>query len=147
MHVVGVGHSGLELHAFCAQVTSQAHESLQSSAAHDACPEQVTLHWPAPHCTSLQDSTPLHDTVHDVAPPQSSLSHEPWREQLTLHAQPVGHVTLLPPSIAQVFALTSQVVHAAGHPLLLLPLPLPVTTHSPPLQVRPLEQSAWTAQV
>lgn len=136
------GHAGSELHAFWAHVTSHEHEVWQSTASHDACPEHVILHCPDRQRTSLHDSVPLQLTVHDFAPSQSSLSHEPARAQFTVQSHPVGHVTELPPSMAQVRAATSHVVHPTGQPVPLLPEP--PTMHSPSLHTRPFEQSVWT---
>lgn len=131
------------MHAFCAHVTSHAHELWQSTASHEFWPEQVTLHCPERHRTSLHDSVPLQVSVHDLAPSQSTLLHEPCREHVTAQSHPVGQVTVFPPSIAQVFAATLQVVQPVGQPIPLLPVP--PTIHSPSVHTRPLEQSVWTA--
>jgi len=97
-----IGHTGFALHAFWAQLTSHAHASWQSTVSHAPWPVHATLQRPERQRSSLHESTPLHVTVQDVAPSQSTLSHELVREHVTLQFQPVGHVTLAPPSIAQV---------------------------------------------
>jgi len=138
-----IGHTGFALHAPWAQLTSHAHASWQSTVSHEPWPEHATLQRPVRQRSSLHESTPLHVTVQDVAPSQSTLSHELVREHVTKQLQPVGHVTVLPPSIAQVLAAASHEVQAVGQPL----LPIPPATHSPLEQVRPPVQSAWTVHV
>jgi len=138
-----IGHTGFALQVPWAQLTSHAHASWQSTLSHEPCPEHATLHRPERQRSSLHESTPLHVTVQDVAPSQSTLSHELVREHVTLQLQPVGQVTLAPPSIAQVLAVASHEVHAVGQPL----LPIPPAMHNPPEQVRPPAQSACVVQV
>jgi hypothetical protein len=138
-----IGHTGFELQVPSPHVTSHAQASWQSTASHEPLPEHVTLHRPVRQRSSLHESSPLHVTVHDVAPSQSILSQELAREQVTLQLHPVGHVTLLPPSIAHVRAVASHEVHPDGQPL----LPVPLATHSPVEQLRPAGQSAWVEHV
>ena len=76
--------------------TSHAHELLHVTALHDCDPVHITLHLPLPHVTSWHDCCPEHVTLHDVVPVHDTpLRHELLVSHSTVHANPVGQVTLL----------------------------------------------------
>jgi hypothetical protein len=54
------------------QVTSHAHELLQSTVRHDPVPEQLTSHGPRPHCTLRHEPPPEHVMLHDKPAVQST---------------------------------------------------------------------------
>jgi len=100
-------------------VTSQAHESPQSTLAHEPLPLQVTWQGPDPQVTDSHEFGDEHCTLHEAAFEQSTSRHEP-AAQLIVQFQPFGQTTLpLPlPSRAHVIASESHVVHSDGHSVL-----------------------------
>jgi hypothetical protein len=104
------------------QVTSHAHDTLQSTPRHEPPPKQLTSHVPRPQATLRHEPAPEHVMLHDVPAVQSTpLRHESPTSHRMLQFQPVGHVTALLQSapllqsMVQVIVLGTQLVHCDGH--------------------------------
>lgn len=117
-------------------VTSQAHESLQSTALQELLPRQVTWHAPSPQLTLLHEFVPLqltvhlasslpqsiephvfglaHWIVHDAASLQSTELQAPLELQAIVQAYPLGHATSL--QVPSALQLMLQVRAGALHP-------------------------------
>ena len=101
-----------------AQVTSQPHESRQSTELHASWPEHVTSHGPDPQRTVSHAVSPLHVTVQDRPSRQSTVRHAP-APHVIAQCQPDGHVTFplgaASPSSMQVIVAITQLSQLFGH--------------------------------
>lgn len=106
-----------------AQLTSHAHESLQSTPRHELLPRHVTSQSPMPHWTLRQEPAPEHVIAHDAAVLQlTPLEHALFVEHAIEQFQPLGHTIGWFPvqlvsvqSIEHIFEAVLQLVHCDGH--------------------------------
>jgi hypothetical protein len=140
------------------QVTSHAHELVQSTSRHEPRPVHDAVHLPVPQVTFSQAREPEQVRVHDFALAQlMPLRHSSLTVHLMTQFQSVGQVSgrlqSAPPaqSILHVIDPTSHDEQASGHLsasitglpsiVIIASISPPGTTHSPLMHCRPSEQS------
>lgn len=109
--------------AVIAQVTSHAHELLQSMPRHEFDPWHCTSQSPPPQFTLRHEPEPEHVIAQDRAALQLiPLEQALFVEHRIAQFQPVGQTIgwlplqfVMPQSIVQVFEPSVQLVHCAGH--------------------------------